>query len=66
MVQPGEPKFELGSVLQLLGRFLLLGLLLAAVAWLPGTQGVAVALGISTVVVSMLVEAIRWARIGGG
>jgi hypothetical protein len=66
VIQPGEPSFEPESVLGLIGRFVTLGLLLAAIVWVPGTDGVAVALGVTTVVVSLLVEGFRWASIGGG
>jgi hypothetical protein len=66
VIQPGGPRFDQGSLLRMFGRFVALGLLLFAIVWIPGMDGVAVALGVSTVVVSLLVEAFRWASIGGG
>jgi hypothetical protein len=66
VIQPEGPRFDRGSLLRMIGRFVALGLLLFAIVWVPGMDGVAVALGISTVVVSLLVEAFRWASIGGG
>jgi hypothetical protein len=66
VIQPEGPRFDRGSLLRMFGRFVALGLLLFAIVWVPGMDGVAVALGVSTVVVSLLVEAFRWASIGGG
>jgi hypothetical protein len=48
------------------GRMLLFGGLLAALAWIPKIDPVAVVLGFSTLVVALVVEGIFWARVGGG
>lgn len=66
VVQAGQPRFDLGSVLRLLGRLALLGCIIAAMAWLPRIDGVAVALGFTCVVIALLAESFRWAREGGG
>jgi hypothetical protein len=66
VVQAGQPKFDLGSVLQLIGRFALVGCIMLGLAYLPRIDGVAVALGFTSVVIALLAESVRWARAGGG
>jgi len=44
----------------------LLAALFAVVVLVPRVDGVAVALGFSTVVVALVIEGIRSARVGGG
>jgi hypothetical protein len=66
VVQPGRPRFDRWSVLRFAGRMLLFGAAVAALAWAPRVDFVAVALGFSALVVSLVVEGIRWGREGGG
>jgi len=66
VVQPGAPQFDGGSVLRLLGRMALFGVLMAALLWVPNTDAVGVALGFSALVIALVIEAFRWGRAGGG
>ena len=65
-VQPGEPRFDSWSVLRILGRLALFAGIFAALLWVPRVDPVAVALGFSALVVAILVEGLRRARVGGG
>jgi len=66
VVQPGEPRFDSWSVLRILGRLVLFAGIFAALLWVPRVDPVAVALGFSALVVAILVEGLRRARVGGG
>lgn len=66
VVQSGEPHFDRTSVFGIFGRMCMLALLFAALLWVPQVDPVAVALGFSALVAALLVEAFRWARVGGG
>jgi len=66
VVQPGRPRFDRWSALRFGARMLLFGAAVAALAWAPRVDFVAVALGFSALVVSLVVEGIRWGREGGG
>jgi hypothetical protein len=66
VVQPGRPSYDISSILRIIGRFALLGCLLAALVWVPQIDPVAVALGFSALVVAIVVEAVRRVRVGGG
>jgi len=66
VVQPGRPRFDLRSVLGIFGRFALLGVLLTALIWVPPIDEIGVALGVSTLVVAVIFEGLRWKEDGGG
>lgn len=66
VIQPGEPRFDRWSLLRFLARIALLGALLVAVVLVPRVDPVGIALGFSALVIALLVEAVRWARFGGG
>ena len=66
VVQPGEPRFDSWSVLRILGRLALFAGIFAALLWVPRVDPVAVALGFSALVVAILIEGLRRARVGGG
>ena len=66
VVQPGKPRFDLSSIFHIIGRFALLALVLAAVAWLPQIDPVAIVLGFSAPVAALIVEGVRQSRVGGG
>jgi len=65
VLQPGKPQFDGRSVLTIAARFALLGGLLAALLLVPAVDFVAVALGFSALVVALIIEGIRWGRVGG-
>jgi hypothetical protein len=66
VVQPGTPRYDLSSILRIIGRFALLAGVLAAVAWLPQIDPVAIVLGFSAPVAALIVEGVRQSRVGGG
>ena len=66
VVQPGKPRFDRWTVLRILGRLILLSGMLAALTLVPRIDGVAVALGFTTLVVALVIEGLRHARVGGG
>jgi hypothetical protein len=66
VIQPGKPQVDSGSVLRFLARLALLGLVMAALVLVPRVDGVAIVLGFSSVVVALIVEGVRWARVEGG
>jgi hypothetical protein len=66
VVQPGRPSYDLSSILRIIGRFALLGVMLAALVWVPQIDPVAVALGFSAPVAALVVEGVRGGRVGGG
>ena len=66
VVQPGKPRFDRWTVLRILGRLTLLAGILAALVILPRVDAVAVAFGFSTLVVALVIEGLRRARVGGG
>lgn len=66
VIRPGEPRFDRWSLFRFVARLVLLGAVLAAVVVIPEVDAVAVALGFSALVVALLVEGFRWARVGGG
>jgi hypothetical protein len=65
-VQAGSPKFDRKAVLLISGRMLLFAGMMAALLWVPHIDPVALALGFSALVVALLIEGFRWARVGGG
>jgi hypothetical protein len=66
VVQPGKPRFDRWTVLRILGRLILLSGILAALLLVPRIDGIAVALGFTTLVVALVIEGLRHARVGGG
>jgi hypothetical protein len=66
VVQPGKPRFDRWTVLRFLGRLTLLAIIFAAFLLIPRIDAVAVALGFSTLVVAIVIEGLRQARVGGG
>ncbi|MGD8440369.1 MAG: ATP synthase subunit I [Holophagae bacterium] len=66
VVQPGRPSYTVSSILQIIGRFALLGVMLAALVWVPNIDPVAVALGFTALVVALIIEGVRGGRVGGG
>ena len=66
VVQPGRPSFTVSSILRIIGRFALLGVVLAALVWVPQIDPVAVALGFTALVVALIIEGVRGGRVGGG
>jgi hypothetical protein len=66
VVQPGKPRFDRWTVLRFLGRLTLLAIVFAAFLLIPRIDAVAVAFGFSTLVVAIVVEGLRQARVGGG
>jgi len=66
VIQPGEPRFDSRSVLAIGGRLALLAGVCAALLLVPKIDAVAVALGFSALVVALIIEGLRWGRVGGG
>ncbi len=66
VVQPGSPRYDLSSIFRIIGRFALLAGVLAAIAWLPHIDPVAIVLGFSAPVAALIVEGVRQSRVGGG
>jgi hypothetical protein len=66
VIQPGRPRFDRRSVLTIVGRLALFAGGLVALLIVPGIDFVAVALGISTLVASLIVEGLRRGAVGGG
>ena len=66
MLQPGKADLDRWTLLRVLGRFLLLACVLAALLVVPRIDPVAVTLGFSTLVVALVVEGLRGDRVGGG
>jgi hypothetical protein len=66
VVQAERPSYDLASILRIIGRFALLAGVLAAVAWMPQIDPVAIVLGFSAPVVALIVEGVRQSRFGGG
>jgi hypothetical protein len=66
VVQPGKPRFDRWTVLRFLGRLTLLAIIFAAFLLIPRIDAVAVALGFSTLVLAIVIEGLRQARVGGG
>ena len=66
VVQPGKPRFDRWTVLRFLGRLTLLAIIFAAFLLIPRIDAVAVAFGFSTLVVAIVIEGLRQARVGGG
>jgi hypothetical protein len=66
VVQPGRPSYDLKSILRIIGRFALLGAMLAALVWVPQIDPVAVVVGFSAPVVALVIEGVRTGRVGGG
>jgi len=66
VVQPGKARFDRWTVLRILGRMTLLAGILAAFVLVPRIDAVAVAIGFTTLVVALVIEGLRHARIGGG
>ena len=66
VVQPERPKYDLSSVFRIIARFALLAGVLAAVAWLPQIDPVAIVIGFSAPVAALVVEGVRGSRFGGG
>jgi hypothetical protein len=66
VVQPGQPRVDRWTVLRFLGRLTLLAIIFAAFLLIPRIDAVAVALGFSTLVVAIVIEGLRQARVTGG
>ena len=66
VVQPDRPSYDLTSIFRIIGRFALLAGMLAAIAWLPHIDPVAVVLGFSAPVAALIIEGVRGSRFGGG
>jgi hypothetical protein len=66
VVQPGKPRLDRWTVLRFLGRLTLLAFVFAAFLVIPRIDAVAVAFGFSTLVVAIVIEGLRQARVGGG
>ena len=66
VVQPGKPRLDRWTVLRFLGRLILLAIIFAAFLVIPRIDAVAVAFGFSTLVVAIVIEGLRKARVGGG
>jgi len=66
VVQPGKPRLDRWTVLRFLGRLTLLAIIFAAFLVVPRIDAVAVALGFSTLVVAIVIEGLRQARVRGG
>ena len=66
VVQPGQPRYDLSSIFRIIGRLALLAGLLAAIAWLPHIDPVAIVLGFSALVAALIIEGFRGSRVGGG
>jgi len=66
VAQPGNPRYDLSSIFRIIGRFALLACVLAAIAWLPHIDPVAIILGFSAPVAALIVEGVRRSRVGGG
>jgi hypothetical protein len=65
VVQPGTPRLDRWTVLRFLGRLILLAIIFAAFLAIPRIDAVAVAFGFSTLVVAIVIEGLRQARVGG-
>ena len=66
VVQPGKPRLDRWAVMRFLGRLILLAIIFAAFLVIPRIDAVAVAFGFSTLVVAIIIEGLRHARVGGG
>ncbi len=66
VVQPEKPRLDRWTVLRFLGRLILLAIIFAAFLVIPRIDAVAVAFGFSTLVVAIVIEGLRHARLGGG
>ncbi len=66
VVQPGKPRLDRWTVLRFLGRLILLTIIFAAFLVIPRIDAVAVAFGFSTLVLAIVIEGLRHARLGGG
>jgi hypothetical protein len=66
VVQPGKPRLDRWTVMRFLGRLILLAIIFAAFLVIPRIDAVAVAFGFSTLVVAIIIEGLRHARVGGG
>ena len=66
VVQPGKPRLDRWTVLRFLGRLILLAIIFAAFLVIPRIDAVAVAFGFSALVVAIIIEGLRHARVGGG
>lgn len=66
VLQPGKPQFDSRSVLTIVGRLALFAGLFAVLLLVPGIDFVAVAFGFSALVAALIIEGLRWGRVGGG
>jgi hypothetical protein len=66
VVQPGKLRLDHWTFLRFLGRLTLLAIIFAAFLVIPRIDAVAVAFGFSTLVVAIVIEGLRQARVGGG
>ena len=65
-VQPGKTRVDRWTVLRVFARLTLLAGVCAALLMVPQVDPVAVTLGFSALVVAIVIEGLRQARIGGG
>lgn len=65
-VQPGSPRYDPSTIFRIIGRIALLAGVLAAFAWMPQIDPVAMVLGFSAPVAALIVEGVRQSRVGGG
>jgi hypothetical protein len=65
-VQPGKSRVDRWTVLRVFSRLTLLAGVFAALLMVPQVDPVAVTLGFSALVVAIVIEGLRQARIGGG
>ncbi len=65
VLQPGQPQFDGRSVLTIAARLALLGALFAVLFLVPSVDFVAVTLGFSALVIALIIEGLRWGRVGG-
>ena len=66
VVQPGKLRLDHWTFLRFLGRLTLLAIIFAGFLIIPRIDAVAVAFGFSTLVVAIIIEGLRQARVEGG
>jgi hypothetical protein len=66
VVRPGKSQIDRWTVARIFGRLTLLAGVFAALMMVPQFDPVAVTFGFSALVVAILIEGLRQARVGGG